>query len=474
MSPQVLGALTAFPIGLALGALALAGWPLLLTKVRRIVQRRRYGRHLRSIESEAETTKPSVTLRERSVDTSPISGFGAPYLYLSDLELTDLRCFAASKVDFRFPGEGTDLVYPNVNLLLGDNGSGKSTVLRAIAMAALGPVLDSSGFVPFQLVRKQRSRARVQAGFLFGGPDGLQVIGSDVLVASRGDLELVEASTAGRYWEDLYTQSTPSFFVVGYGTNRRTSDDTKSDPSQERGRRRRRYQRVSSLFDDATSLVPIGSWLPQAPKAQRIEVEELFRSLLPSGSRFEGTFESDEPVFRRRGVAVPLRALSDGFRSYVSWLGDLMFQLAAAAPTGLPLRDVGGIALVDEVDLLLHPAWQRFVVSTISQAFPKIQFVFTSHSPIVAGTLQSANIIVAREDEQTGLSSLHRIDAEVHGLNAEQVLLSSYFGLASSRSPDAVQTLTDLALRAVEGDPRATTQYLSALTGAIGNDDDLG
>jgi hypothetical protein len=57
---------------------------------------------------------------------------------------------------------------------------------------------------------------------------------------------------------------------------------------------------------------------------------------------------------------------------------------------------------------------------------------------------------------------LDRIDAEIHGLSAEQVLLSSYFGLETTRAPDTVSDLEDLARRAAAGDKQATLDYLRA------------
>lgn len=393
----------------------------------------------------------------------PAGKLSGPYLYLTELRLQNLRCFANTRLSLRFPGEGSDLRLPNVNLLLGDNGSGKSTVLRAAAMTALGPVLDSSGFVPYRLVRDGASSAVAEATLAFRGSDGPQWLYSKVELERRGDYERVHSTTESPLWEQLYDESSPSFFVAGYGVNRRVADEAHSDPSLERGRRRRRYQRVSSLFEENVALVPFGSWLPAVDRRRRAQVERLLRQLLPHNAFFTGSFDGAEAVFERHGVQVPFRALSDGFRSYLGWLGDLMFHITAVAPKQLPLDRVGGIVLVDEIDLLLHPSWQRDVVPTVSRMFPNIQFIFTTHSPIVTGTLQAGNVSVAREVTERGPSVLDRVSAEVHGLNAEQVLLSSYFELVSTRDRDAASDLQELARQAVDGDEDARRRYLAAL-----------
>ena len=444
------------------GAAAMPSVGRFLKSLRRARSRRRYQEHLSQVEAEASAAPPPPPALAGVTIPRDIPR-GVPCFYVTHLDVRQLRCFAAASLDLRFPGERDDLALPNVNLLLGDNGAGKSTILKAIAMAALGPVLESSSFYSFKYIREGASEASIDCAFLFNGAAEPTVLPSHVSVTRRVDLELVHATADSPQWSDLFDESSPSFFVVGYGTNRRVSTESRSDPAMERGRQRRRYQRVSSLFDNSIALVPFAAWLPQADETQQADVRDLLDRLLPHGVHFTG-FTGSEPIFTSSGVQVPLQAMSDGFRSYIGWLGDLLFQMSAALPPGVRLREMGGIALVDEVDLLLHPSWQRVVVPAISQALPNMQFVFTTHSPIVTGTLQAANIVVARQDEETGVSTLARVDAEVFGLNAEQVLLSSYFDLETTRAPGAGPTLDNLARRAVDGDLEATREYLRALT----------
>jgi hypothetical protein len=77
-------------------------------------------------------------------------------MYAKSIAIYGFKCFGKADVEFCYPGrpEETVLEHPNINLILGDNGRGKSSVLRAIAIAALAPALITGGFVAYRLVRR--------------------------------------------------------------------------------------------------------------------------------------------------------------------------------------------------------------------------------------------------------------------------------------------------------------------------------
>lgn len=389
----------------------------------------------------------------------PIRG---PRIYARQIALTRFRCFERMSIALNHPGEPAGLKLPNVNLVIGENGAGKSTLLKAIAISALGPILDSSGFVPYHLIRSGFPDSLLQGSFILDSPRGSpRTLDGTVEIRRTGDYEKLVAQHDTAAWSEIFDETNPSILVVGYGVNRRVASDEHEQVALHRGRRRRRYERVASLFEESVVLTPLSSWLPDLKLRQRTEVEDLLSELLPAETRLAGS-NASEATFRSRGHDVPYRALSDGYKSFIGWVGDLLFQIYQASEGDLPFDQVGGIVLVDEVDLLLHPAWQRVVVPKIARALPDLQFVFTTHSPIVAGTLEPQNIMLASTDDSAA-SSLTRIEADIHGLNAEQILLSSYFELTSTRAPDAQATLTTLAERAIGGDDQAAADYLRVL-----------
>lgn len=98
--------------------------------------------------------------------------------------------------------------------------------------------------------------------------------------------------------------------------------------------------------------------------------------------------------------ALPISILSDGVRAMISLAADLALRcvrlngyLGEHAP-----EKSQGIVLIDEVDLHLHPAWQQRVVHALKQAFPKIQFIVSSHSPQVLSTVKSETIRMLFKD----------------------------------------------------------------------------
>ena len=91
-------------------------------------------------------------------------------------------------------------------------------------------------------------------------------------------------------------------------------------------------------------------------------------------------------LIEKRGRTLDVRQLSDGERSLLALVLDLARRLSQAHP-GLddPVRDGVGVVLIDEIDLHLHPQWQRRVVRNLEETFPNCQFIATTHSPQVIG-----------------------------------------------------------------------------------------
>ncbi len=400
-------------------------------------------------------------------------------MYIRSLEILSFRGFREAKNDFVFPSRTQELgegAVPNVNLLLGLNGAGKTTLLKAIALAVLAPVIQSSGYKPYYLVRreskvKRQPHASVKGHLVLHGQDlGTRTAGEvaasspSARITTRGSYKTIIPSRQIANAEQIFDDTSPAYFMVGYGATRRVESVENLD-SQGAKRRGLRYQRVAGLFEEYITLFPLGAWFPHlktSSKTRYAEIMKLFRTLLPPDTQLTERFEEFDPIFNHKGVDLPFGALSDGYRAYIGLLGDLVYHLQLNCPKQNKLTDTTGIVMVDDIDLHLHPSWQRSIVPSLAVTFPKLQFILTSHSPIVVGTLHARNLRIVED------AAVKEIEEGVHGLSADQILNSSYFNLATSRSPDAEARLAELSEQVGErNDPDAAIAFLRQLTGKV-------
>lgn len=415
-------------------------------------------------------------------------------MYLNRIDLQNFRTFRRASIQLLHPDQDfrqLGLPQPkikNVNLLLGNNGAGKTTLLKAIALACLGPAVGKSGIYPYRLVRdepfddgpatrtpdhrrhKRRSESReavIQATFKPHEQDrvprGTNQLESEVRLRRFRDLEEMDWShNQYKAWDPIFSAKTDALFFVGYGATRRVEQKERYDPGSRKGRSFARALRVQSLFEDSYSLVPLNSWLPRYANAGRFtQVVNLLNDLVGHNGHyaFTGKMEDGEYLFERGGLHVPFPALSDGYRAFLGWAGDLLYHVCMTCPSGKKLVENCGIVLIDEIDLHLHPEWQMHLLPTLAKALPNIQFIVTSHSPLIVGSLEWMNI-VTMQPEAGQATRPERIPTPVHGLDADQVLLTDFFGLKSTRAEGRKRDIKSLSLLASQGDRDAARRLL--------------
>jgi hypothetical protein len=266
-------------------------------------------------------------------------------MYINAIEIQNFRSLRKTKINFchadlDFAQLGMPRpVLPNLNLLLADNGYGKTTLLKAIALAALGPAVGRSGIYPYRLIRREGGQvahpvASVQASFLTHSQDhcNVSVIDSRVKVVAEGDLEILDwDQEEEEAWHPVFSSNSDALFMVGYGSTRRVS---KSSRFEQSSRSSPRAARIMGLFEEDYSLRPLNSWLPRYSesnqlKGRYVQVEHLLNRLMGrDGWRFTGKQDGEgEYLFAKGGVEVPFPALSDGYRAFLGWVGDLLYHV---------------------------------------------------------------------------------------------------------------------------------------------------
>lgn len=101
---------------------------------------------------------------------------------------------------------------------------------------------------------------------------------------------------------------------------------------------------------------------------------------------------------------MPLRSFSLGYRTSIAWIVDFAMRLYERYPDSEKPLHEPAVCLVDEIDLHLHPRWQRQLIDFLSDQFPRTQFIVTAHSPLVVQAAEGADakIVVLRYDEDGG------------------------------------------------------------------------
>ena len=125
-----------------------------------------------------------------------------------------------------------------------------------------------------------------------------------------------------------------------------------------------------------------------------------------------------------------------------AWLADIAWRLFRKYPDSAHPLGEPAIVLVDEIDLHLHPRWQRELQKLLAEHFPAVQFIATAHSPLMAQAAMGLNLAVVLRDGDS--ACIHNDPSVVNNWRIDQVLTSELFGLAPW-SPDVQVQLDEQA-----------------------------
>jgi len=158
-------------------------------------------------------------------------------------------------------------------------------------------------------------------------------------------------------------------------------------------------------------------------------------------------------VETREGVKLPLRDVSDGCRSIYATILDLVHSMSVVYgepklfrkdDKGRTVVDRPGVVLIDEIEAHLHPSWQREIPEWLKIHFPKIQFLVTTHSPLVAQAANDGGIFALPMQGEKGRDPRKLSGQEADKIRlgmAEKTLLGDAFGLRSTRSAWALEQI---------------------------------
>jgi len=226
-------------------------------------------------------------------------------------------------------------------------------------------------------------------------------------------------------------------------------------------------ERFVTMFQEAASLAEVDQWMrllkhkelenKAAEREQLALVMELLRDELMPNLITVDRVDSDGLWLKdRNGVQLAWGEMSDGYRAAAALLADIVrhligtygFQnLVQKTPEGKTAIKPSGVVLIDEIDAHLHPAWQREIGFWLKHHFPNIQFLVTTHSPIICQAADPNGLFVLPQPgSDTKPGPLSDEDyRKVIASRPDTILLTPAFGLKNTRSPRAVEGRAELA-----------------------------
>ena len=371
-----------------------------------------------------------------------------PALAVKRVCMENIRGFRKLDLDIS-SSQGTDRVL----LILGDNAAGKTTFLRAIAStfcdeAGATALVNPGGFL----------RSDADVGFVrveFGPqPSAARIDEQPLWIENRfkregdGQVKLEQIVSPGL--------SRRRLFISGYGPSRLSFGREQDSEYSPKASVLTLFDRDAALMHPELVLRRIASTGKPWEEITK-QIDQILRLPLNSVRLDKGGGLS---ILAPQGIGeeFPFTELGDGYLSTLNWVLDL-FGSWMSFGKDVPVSQISGVVLVDELEQHLHPTWQRDVVRALHFQFPNIQFIVTTHSALCAlGTTaieQECRIVLLQSNNEGSKDAVTL--APPSSQNVNQVLTSRYFGLDSATSFGVIADIKRYAaLKAMSA--RATDQ----------------
>lgn len=374
-------------------------------------------------------------------------------IYISKITLKNVRCFR--DVSFELNPFTRN---PMWSIILGDNGVGKSTLLRSVAigLSDLSGSYTLLGDLYGEWLTDEEDHGSIEVEFTKHGQNNTPLKISTSFSRGKYGYTFIDQATTPENdfpWDEL--------FICGYGAARRaygTKDYTE-------------YAMPDAVYTLFNYDAPLqnAELILRRLKGSNYNIRRLLRRIdsilmLSSGS----------VRLLRNGIFVrgpwgdkTLGALADGYQSIIAMIIDIIgWALFYDSAMFRSDRAIRGIVLIDEIEQHLHPRWQRKIIGLLHEAFPRIQFISTSHSPMcVIGSTDLSDSqcnIVLIEQHPGGSKVLDKLKPP-RMRRADQVLTSYLFGLPTASDNRVKHDIRRYSSLLSKKRTRPETRELSAL-----------
>ena len=394
-------------------------------------------------------------------------------MHLKEIVIQNVRTLKRFRMHFE-PEE-----YKGWHVLLGDNGSGKSSVIRSIALCLSGP--QEAGALRQKWsdwLRKDEDKGYVSL-FIdndskFDRPTGQGRTVDNFFVEARiqfhrsasGSVTLTAPKKLSPDPKRYVWSDGGGWFSASYGPFRRFVGGSKdyeklfySNP---------RLAPHLSAFGKDVAITEAVSWLQylhvkqleKRPDGELLDAIKIFINdgeLLPHGTQLieinsTGVFFKDA-----QGTIVQVEQLSDGYRSVLSMTFELIRQLVHTYGTSKVVHhikegkmkiDLPGVVLIDEIDAHLHPTWQRRIGQWFCRLFPSIQFIVATHSPLICQAAERGSVwrlpVPGDDSAFSGRVKGKDLKRLIYG-DILEAYDTELFGLSSTRSESSGHRMRRLA-----------------------------
>jgi predicted ATP-binding protein involved in virulence len=363
-----------------------------------------------------------------------------PAMRIDRIGLHNFHAFSDREVTFR----------PGINVLIGENGTGKTALLEALLVGAASFFLGFDG-LPTQTIHRDDARlvtrnirdtvessAQFPVTLLFEGEvfgeslkwaRGLSGRSGHTTHKDAADLRMAVEQRASALAEGALTEPLP--LIAYYGTWRLWRTQRSPGPTGTK-RARSRLDGYASCLDAGADDKRFLGWFKAMewteyqegkPPLALLAVREAVRTLVEGcvDLRFRAK-EGELVAIFEDGRRLPTRLLSDGFRTVLGLAADLAWRASTLNPElgERATQETPGVVLIDEIDLHLHPNWQRRIIDDLRRLFPRVQFFLTTHSPFIVQSLRSDEVIplagTAHLDKQPFRRSVEEVASDVMGV----------------------------------------------------------
>lgn len=332
-------------------------------------------------------------------------------MLLKNLHIINFKMFEDLNLQFK----------PGFNLILGDNGVGKTSVLEAATVAVSG-FLTGMEDIPIRNIYKDdihynilvnnngtfdRSYCypvEIESTISYAGTDytwDRTKISSRTMISPKDILKVSR---------DLINSTERKILpLISYQSASRHWISARKD-ANEKKRKQLHNRRCGYLgcLDRTANLNVVNNWCEQMEWSsvrmnsisenyeQFGKIVSKFMSIMNDGLISKVVYQPNEGkiLYSENGEFKDIDDLSAGYQSLLNLILDLAYRMAILNPDeGENISKVEGIVFIDEIDSNLHPKWQWRVVDALTESFPNIQFIAATHSPIIVSSCKDANII---------------------------------------------------------------------------------